>query len=444
MKNKLALFGGQPIRKTLFPDQNTMGGEEKYAVERVMSKGRLSGYRANNGKCFYGGDEIKTLETEWNSYFKCSAIPCNSATSALFVACCAIELKPEDEVIVTPYSMTCSATIPLWFRAKPVFADVEPDFFCIDPIDVEKKITKKTKAIISVDLFGQPCDYDTLKEIIGIAEQKYKHKIYLITDTAQAPGAMYNEKFTGTIGDIGIFSFNFGKHMTCGEGGMISTDDQYLLHICRLIINHAESVINDISNTESYSFLSRKVKSMIGLNLRMTELQAAIATEQLKKLKTNIAQRRKNVEALKLLLGLDIPPIQLAKTRTKSTHVYYTCPFKWDTKITELHRDIFLKAVRAELTPRKGRDQEGIQISGGYIKPIYLMPVFQTNGSYQKLHLPVVERLWKNELFLTLYHAPNSTQEDMMSLLDAFLKVWYYKDDLIKWSKNKNYESWRR
>ncbi|OGC77225.1 hypothetical protein A2619_04370 [candidate division WWE3 bacterium RIFOXYD1_FULL_39_9] len=424
--SELAIFGGRKIRTTNFPSQNTYNENEKEALKRVFNFGRPSGYRANKGPHSMGGPEIQGLELSWSYKFNVNgqAIACNSATSGLFIACAAIGLKQGDEVIVTPYSMTCSATVPLWFGATPVFADVEEDYFCIDPKSVVSLITEKTKAIIAVDIFGQPCDYSNLKSIIREAEEKYKKEIYLISDCAQAPGSKYFDRYSGTIADISVFSLNFGKHMTCGEGGMIVTNSGNLENRCRLIMNHAESVMNDIydSGEESIHY------NMIGLNLRMTEFQAAVAREQLKKLDYNIETRRENVMNLNIMLS-QIPAITPAKIRCGCTHSYYVAAYLWDkSKANSLHRDKFIEVVKAELTPRDGRDGEGVQIGCGYIKPIYQMP---WRKDQEAIHRPVVESLYKEKLFLTIAHAPNSTTNDMIDIGKAFNKVWEYRSELV-------------
>lgn len=421
---KLAINGGEPVRTRPFPNQNTMDHQEQQAVIETMQNGRLSQYQANAGQNFQGGPNIKSLKREWCDAFKSPfSTPCNSATSGLFIACAAINLRAGDEVIVTPYSMTCSATIPLWFKAMPIFADIEEDYFTIDPKSIASKITSKTKAIITVDLFGQPCNYKAIKQVISEAEIVHGNKIWLITDTAQAPGSKYGSEYSGTIGDIGVFSLNFGKHMTCGEGGMIITKSESLYNACELIMNHAEAVVNDMKIAPPH------VKNMIGLNLRMTELQAAIARVQLKKLDKNISMRLANVFVLNRELD-KIPAISPAKVRKGCTHTYYVAAYLWDkNKAYGGSRSRFLNAVKAELTPRAGREEEGIQIGTGYIKPIYKMP-WAKGGYNEGIHLPVVEDLYNDKLFLTLYHAPNSSTYDMKDIAKAFHKCWENIDQL--------------
>jgi len=428
----LAINGGPKIRTELFPSQNTFNNHEIAAAMNVISSGRLSHYRANWTSDFYGGPRIKQLEKDWSKKFGSKySIAVNSATSGLIAACGAIGLQPGDEVIVTPWSMTCSATVPLIFGALPVFADIEEDYFCLDPEDIKRKITKKTKAIIVVSLFGQPYN----QEINDVAKE---HGLYVIEDAAQAPGAMYKDKYTGTLADIGVFSFNYGKHINSGEGGMITTDNIDLEIKCRLFMNHGEAVLNDISECDASTLnWGTGIQNLVGFNFRMTELTAAVVIEQLKKFDDLLEKRLKNVEYLDSDM-LDIPSIKLGQTRLNCTHSYYVLPYIWiDTK---LYRDKYIKAVKSELMPRKDRDTEGVPIGCGYIKPIYLMPLFQTgkhwalkntSQKYKKGLCPVAEDLWENKLFLTLLHAPNSTIEDIGDVSRAFIKVWENKNEIL-------------
>ncbi len=449
---KLAINGGPPIRRTYFPSQNTMDHNEINAVQDIMRKGRLSGYRASWGKEFWGGPAIQKLEAEWKEKFNVKhAIPVNSCTSGLQIACGAIGLEPGDEVIVTPYSMTISATAPLLWKAVPIFIDIEKDYYCIDPDKIEEQLSPKTKAIIAVSLFGQPYD----PKINEIAK---RHNLIVIEDAAQAIGSkIWKQKYSvnidktfvkteykedlcnaGTLGDIGVYSFNYGKHITCGEGGMIVTNDDNLAIKCRLLMNHGEAVVNDIqTETGADRKFYSQSKNMFGFNMRMTELQAAIISEQLKKFDDLLSQRRNNVQVLSHYLS-EIPPISFSKTRDNCTHSYYVCPFEWDSeKAGGIHRDDFINAVKAELPPRVDRENEDCGIGNGYIKPLYLFPIFHETKcninralNYAKGSCPVCEDLWKNKLFLTILHSPNSTTSDMKDICNAFEKVWESKNEL--------------
>ena len=191
----LAINGGEKVRKKLFPAYKYIGEEEKSAVNRVLDSGILSRYLGCWHKDFYGGSEVQAFEKEWADYFQVKhAIAVNSCTSGLIVALGAIGISPGDEVVVSPYTMCASVTAPLWYGGIPVFADIEEEYFCLDPRSVEKKITERTKAIIAVDLFGQPYNAEAINTIAK------KHNLIVIEDCAQAPGAKYQDKFAGTLG----------------------------------------------------------------------------------------------------------------------------------------------------------------------------------------------------------------------------------------------------
>ena len=422
---KLAISGGTPIRQGLLPAQITIGEEEKQAVNSVIDNKLLSGFRGNSSNAFYGGEKIQEFETAFKNYHNAMyAYSCNSCTSALQIACGAIGLRPGDEVIVTPWSMTCSATAPMIWGAVPIFVDIEHDYFCLDPKSVESKITNRTKAIIVVDLFGQPYDVTAIN---GIAN---KYGLAVIEDAAQAIGSKYEDRYSGTLGTMGCFSFTQGKHLTAGEGGIMVSNSPAHARNFSLIRNHAEAVINDIDSEMINE------KSMVGYNMRMTEIQAAILIEQLKKLNYIIARRVENATIFMNALK-EIPFIKPALNRPKASHSFYVQAFFYDMeKAGNVHRDDFIAAVKAELQPEEGRIDKGVPIGCGYIKPIYLMPLFQQfyknhNGahwaikdySYNRCDCPVAEKLWKDELFIHTMCGLDLTLRDQQDIIDAFFKV---------------------
>jgi perosamine synthetase len=431
---ELALLGGEKVRKTKFPAYRVIGHEEEEAVKRVFQSGIFSRFLGVWHEDFYGGPEIQTLEKEWAEYFSVkNAIAVNSATSALYCAVGATGVGPGDEVIVSPYTMTASAVAPLIYNAIPVFADIEEDYFCLSPKSVEERITERTKAIIIVDIFGQPYDADRINDIAK------KHNLLVIEDCAQAPGAKYNDKWAGTLGDIGIFSLNYHKHIHTGEGGIIVTDDDELADKMRLIRNHAEAVIE----TKGYSSLV----NMIGFNYRMTEIEAAIAREQLKKLSFLIQERINNVEYLANELK-QIPCLEPAKPRTGCKHVFYVHPVKYNQEIAGIHRDKFVQAVKAELMPIELRETEGVKIGAGYVKPLYLQPMFQKKIAYghdgcpwncdryagkvdySKGSCPVAEKTHEDILITHELMRPPMTKNDLDDVVSSFWKVWENRSEL--------------
>lgn len=443
---ELALFGGKKVREELLPSQNTIGEAEIAAANRVLRRGLLTGYQANYERML-GGPEVQALEKEWaeqftkpNHHLYC--IPVNSCTSGLVVACGAIGIKPGDEVIVTPYSMTCSATAPMAWGGVPVFADVDPLTFNLDSEDVERKITPRTKAIIVVDLFGLPYD----KRIDEVAA---RHGLKVIEDAAQAVGATrstrtvgtYNEDYeylyAGTLGHIGVHSFNLGKHLTCGEGGLICTYDEDLAMRCRLLINHAEAVVNSMGNPSS----PIGIKQMFGFNLRMTEVNAAIMREQLKRRDELISKRVDNAILFWDMIK-NIPGFIRPEVPEGYKHSYYVFPLLYNQIAWDgLNRDCVLEAVRAELMPCAGREWEGVPIGGGYIKPIWRMPLFD-NPNYQYTTPPgkeitltrVCDGLWKWTMVVChRFFGPMADKQSIQDVATAFHKVWDNREEL-KWA----------
>ena len=431
---KLALLGGEKVRKIRFPAYRVIGEEEKAAVNRVLESGVLSRFLGSWHEDFYGGPEVRAFEKEWAEYFKVKhAIAVNSATAGIYSAVGAIGAGLGDEIIVSPYSMSVSATAPLIYNAIPVFADIEEDYFCLSPESVEERITERTKAIIVVDIFGQPYDADKINTIAK------KHNLYVIEDCAQAPGASYKGKFAGTLGDIGIYSLNYHKHIHTGEGGVVVTDNDELADKIRLIRNHAEAVVE----AKGYNSLI----NMLGFNYRMTEIEAAIGREQLKKLPRLIDERLKNIEYLEKGLP-EIPCLEVVKVRPECKHVYYVHPVKFNQRVAGIHRDKFIEAVRAELMPTELRETEGVKVGGGYVKPLYLQPLYQNKiaygnsgcpwtcdrykGSvnYEKGICPVTEKMYEDVLITHELMRPSMTQEDLDDVVKAFTKVWENREVL--------------
>jgi perosamine synthetase len=433
---KLAINGGQKVREKLFPAHNNIGKEEIAAVTKVLDGGKLSRFLGCWDDDFYGGDQIRALESEWAKYFGVKhAIAVNSATSGLNCAIGATGAGPGNEVIVSPYTMSASATCAIVYNTVPVFADIEPDFFCLDPAAVEKKITKRTKAIVVVDLFGQPFDVD------GITRVAHKYNIPIIEDAAQAPGAKYRKKFAGTLGDIGVFSLNYHKHIHTGEGGIVVTDNDALAERIRLIRNHAEAVVGD----KGYDSLV----NMVGFNYRMTEVEAAIAREQLKKLDVLLEKRIENVKYIEKGLA-QIPCFELCKRRENARHAFYVYPFKYNAKVAGISREKFVEAVQAELAPHELRESEGVKLSCGYVAPLYLLPIYQKligfgdtgcpfkcplytgKVDYSKGLCPVCERMHDKELILHEFMVPSMHKEDLDDVTQAFMKVWENINELKK------------
>lgn len=430
----LAIHGGPKLRTVPFPAYNTIGTEEEEAVLRVLRSGKLSTFLGTWHDDFFGGPEVRSLEQEWADYFGVRhAISVNSATSGLYAAVGACGISPGDEVIVSAYTMSASATAALVYGAIPVFADIEEEFYCLDPKSIEACITPRTKAVIVVDIFGQPYDAAAIN---AIAE---KHGLFVIEDTAQAPGAMLGNRYAGTLGDIGVYSLNYHKHIHSGEGGIVVTDDDALADRIRLIRNHAEAVLSARGIKDKSELVN-----MVGFNYRMTEIEASIARCQLKKLPSLIAQRLENTAYLNEKLS-QIPCIRPTKIRQEAKHAFYVHPLQFDADAAGMHRNRFIDAVKAELPPTLLREESQVLLSYGYVKPLYLQPLYQEkiafgadgypftlgNAAYPKGLCPVTEEMHFNRLVTHEFMRPGMSQDDLDDVVAAFEKVWNHREELL-------------
>ena len=427
----LAIHGGPKIREALFPAHITVDDVEKAKVMEVIDSGILSNYLGAHHENFMGGTHVRACEDAWAKRFNAThALAVNSNTSGLIAAMGAIGVGPGDEVIVTAYSMSASAVAPLFYGATPIFADVEPDTFCLDPESVKAAITDRTRAILVVDLFGQPCDAPALRALAD------KHDLKIIEDCAQAPGAMLNGDYAGLLGDIGIFSLNYHKHIHSGEGGIMLTNDDELAQRIALIRNHAENVTAPMGVTN--------LANMIGHNMRMTEIEAVIATSQLGKLDNLLQERWDRVAYFEeKMAGFDA--MTMPKVREGAVHAYYVHACLWDTNCG-VNRNAFVDAVKAELPCFELREKEGVKLGAGYVKPIYNLPIFQervalqgpANGlaaSWQDFSsplCPVVEDLHFNRLLSHEFIVPFMSFGDIDDVVRAFEKVWDQRGTLVK------------
>jgi perosamine synthetase len=352
--------------------------EEENAVKEVLESGILA-----------SGPRTKQFEKEFAVYIGVKhAVAVANGTIALDVALKALKIGPGDEVITSAFSFIASGNCIVFQNAKPVFADIDPRTFNIDPSDVAEKITAKTKALIPVHMFGQPANMDALKEI---AED---NRIFLVEDAAQAHGAEYKGQKAGSIGDMGCFSFYATKNMTAGEGGMITTNNAELARKARLLINHGQS--------QKYHH------DTLGYNYRMTELCAAIGSAQLKKLDGFNKKRRENAhlltQGIRRFHGLTAPHID-----NDVKHIFHQY------------------VVRVEEEYPKSRDEladslteKDIGVAVHYPIPIYRQPLYQKLG-YGETKCPNTEEVCRRVLSLPVH--PLVDRKDIEYILDVLKKV---------------------
>lgn len=409
----------EKVRTKSFPTYNPIGEEEVQAAASVVRTGMLSDFLGRHSEKFGGGKYVMELEKQWAEYHQVKhAISFNSATSALVAGLGALEICPGDEVLVIGYSMCISATAPLFYDAIPVFVDIEEDCYCMDPEKIISKITPRTKAILPVDLFGQSSDMVKINDIAN------RYGLKVLSDASHVPGCRYNGGFAGTFADIGVFSLNQHKIIHCGEGGIAVTNDDELALRLRLIRNHGEAVVDDMGY--------ENLVNMLGGNFRMTEVEAAIALEQLKKLpkllECRIDLANYLTEKLAKLEFLTVP-----KVREGSAHVYYLYPLRYNEKAAGMEREQYVQNVRDLGIPL-------YRLAGGYIKPLYLEPIFRQgeqfkNGypyrllpenaqpDYRKGICPVTEKFFEKEFIVTAYNYPPLTTVDMDDIIKAFTKA---------------------
>ena len=422
-----ATDGGTPVRTKPWLDNLTVGEEELRAASEVIRGGHLSLFEGSATPeepfSFWGGPQVQRLEREWSEYYGSKfAVSVNSATSGLYAAIGALRLGYGDEVIVSPYTMSACATCCLVYGAIPIFADVKLETGSLDPESIKEHITSRTRAIVVVHQFGIAADMDA---IMALAKE---HNLTVIEDCAQAHGATYKRRPVGTIGDIGVFSLNVNKTIQTGEGGVCTTDDEDLRYRLALIRNHGEAVVEGAGYED--------IENIIGFNYRLSEVASAMASEQLKKLRSLNETRLEFVEILNESFSghefLRTPP-QCGHTPACSYCIssYYVYPLRYLPEKVEMPRERFVEAVNAE----------GAKFYQGYVQPLYMQPIYQRKiafkhgypfaapenqdieTNYHPGACPNAEELYSRQMMINEHIRPPHTREDMIDLVDAVEKV---------------------
>jgi len=310
-----------------------LGQDEISAVTAVLESGMLA-----------SGERVLEFEKKFADYCGSThAVAINNGTAALHAALLAADIGYGDEVIVPAFSFIATATAVSMCGARPVFVDVDPETFTINPQQAEERVTPKTKAVVGVHLFGQPFDVEAVKQVCEA------HNLKLVEDAAQAHGALYKGQKTGGFGHFGCFSFYATKNMITGEGGMVTTNERAYNERLRLIINHGQS--------EKY------LHTRLGYNYRMTDIAAAIGIVQLKKLDKFNLRRRKNAEYFNTHIA--VKGLVLPKVAPYSHHVYH----QYVIRLTEgfpMPRAEFIEYLKAK----------GIGTAIHYPIPIQRQPIY--------------------------------------------------------------------
>jgi len=369
---KLALDGGEKAVPGARPKPQRWGEPELAQLGEAVKQDSLY---------YWGNKQTKLLTGRFQKFYPHKFVqPCSSGSAALHSAVAAAGVAPGDEVITSAITDIGTVIGVLFQNAVPVFADLDPHSYNLDPADVERKITPRTRAIIPVHLFGNPCRLAELKEIAD------KQKLLLIEDCAQAWGALYQGKPISTIGQIGCFSLQDSKHIACGDGGLVVTSDE---NLGPLVIKFADKGTNRLNPKDTATAL--------GANYRMSELQAAFVAAQLLRLEEVATKRAKLGDLLTQELA-GIPGITTHHVDRGNRCVYWFYTVRFVPEKLRCDRAQFSKALAAE----------GVTFTAGYISaPLYGLPMFQkhtffsgrwpikeaglTTMDYSGIKLPVTE-----------------------------------------------------
>jgi perosamine synthetase len=324
----------------------------------------------------------------------------SSGTAALHAAAFVLRIRARDEVIIPAMTFAASANCVVYQGGTPVFADVDADTLLLDPAKVEGRITPRTKAIIAVDYAGQPCDYDTLRDITS------KHKLALVADACHALGGSYKGRPVGSLADLSTFSFHPVKHITTGEGGMVTTDDPELARRMRMFRNHG--IATDFRQREERgSWFYEMVE--LGYNYRVTDFQCALGLRQLAKLPVWIARRREIASAYDRALA-DLPEVKPLRVRPEVGHAFHLYVVQLQLERLKVDRARIFEALRAE----------NIGVNVQYI-PVHLHPFYRRRLGTGPGDCPEAEEAYERLLTLPLF--PAMSYSDVADVVGALSRV---------------------
>ena len=393
-QKKLAINGGTPVRDSyLAYGRQSLDEEDIQSVVDILRSDYLT-----------TGPSIELFEKKIAEYVGSKyAVAFSSGTAALHGACFAAGISESDEVITTPITFAASANCILYQGAKPIFADIDSLTYNISPSSIEKQINSKTKAIIVVDFTGQPANHDKIQKIAN------GHNLIVIEDAAHALGATYKTKKVGTIHDMTMFSFHPVKHITTGEGGMITTNNKYFYEKLLQFRNHG--ITRDLLKLNNNHGPWYYEMQFLGFNYRMTDIQAALGISQFKKINSFIERRRQLVNIYNKELANNNYfnlPFQ-ARNSNSSWHLYILCLNLDQLRVSR--KDFFMACQK-----------ENIGINVHYL-PVYLHPYYQELG-YKKGLCPNAEKLYERMITLPLF--PGMSDDDARDVIEALKKVVKY------------------
>jgi len=399
----LALLGGAPVRKQPWPQWPQPRPGQLAALQQVLESGKWG-----VGSPFIAEFEKRFAEFQQAKY----ALSVCNGTASLMIALKACDVKAGDQVIIPAYTFIATASAVLLVNAVPVFVDIDPETYNLDPAQIEAAITPATKAIMPVHIAGQPADLD------AILDMAQRHNLPVIEDAAQAHGSEWKGRRVGAIGNLGSFSFQSSKNLTAGEGGVLVSDDKALIEVCFSYQN--------CGRVREGAWYEHRV---LGGNFRLGAFQAALLTAQLAMLAEDMQRRDMNAhyldERLREIPG--IKPLLVHPNVTRHSHHLYI--FRYDTEAFDgLSRDRFIDALRAE----------GVYCHKGYT-PLYREQLFSLDPrqhpwiegiNYREMHLPVTERAGNEEAVWITQPALLGTEKDVEDIVKAVAKVQMHVDEL--------------
>ncbi len=391
MKNSLALHGGAPVRTALLPYGRQWVSEEDVAavVEALRSDWLTTGPRVATFEEAFA----TAVDTRY-------AVAVSSGTAALHVAVAALKLGVGEEVIVPTLTFAASANCVVYQGATPVFADVDPDTLLLSSHEVERLITPRTRAILAVDYAGAVCDYAALREIAT------RHGLHLIADACHSLGARRDGHSVGSLADLTAFSLHPVKHITSGEGGVVTSDDPELAQRLRLFRNHG--ITTDHREREQRRQWQYQMVEL-GFNYRLTDIQCALALSQLQRLPEFVARRQAIAHRYDAAFA-ELPGLSPLRVPSGVHHAYHLYVVRLATERLTVDRDTILQALRAE----------GIGANVHYW-PVHLHPYYQNSHGTRPALCPVAEEAARRIVSLPIF--PRMTDADVEDVISAVGKV---------------------
>jgi len=368
------------MQKRYIPyNQHYLDKEDINAVKEILENSWLT-----------TGPKVEEFENAIKSYLNCKTCTVvSNGSAALDLAINSLNLKPNSEIITTPFTFAATSNSILYNNCIPVFADINKDTFNLDPEQIKKKITNNTKAILYVDYGGQPCNIDEIREIAN------KNDLFLIEDAAHAFGAEYKNKKIGTLADLTTFSFHVVKNITTGEGGAITTNNEQLAKTLKMLRNHGiDKEAKERHGPESPWLYDMKV---LGRNYRLTDIQCALGLSQIKKNELFIAKRKQLAERYNIIFKEN----SLIKTpfiQDNIKHAWHLYSILLDEKI---NRDLFLKNLR----------KNNIGANLLYL-PVYQLSYYKERFNINPKNFPVTENTFKRILSLPLFYNLSEQEQD--------------------------------